>query len=187
MACRLFGTKPLIIWTIAGWVIGNCTLRNKLRWNFKQNTNIFIHKNAYENIICKMAAILSGGRWVNLLLFKMGDKILQNLTALLHRHGNVAHIPTKQQCGETVTHVVLNLFCKTWIYICVIYHLSTLKRHRSLRSAPMEEMDTCLSCLHGWPDDPRLLTCWRRKEPGYQHNLHWPGSPGIFRFQHQNG
>ena len=47
------------------WVIVNWTLRNKFQWNFNQNTEIFIHENASENIICKMSAILSRGRWVN--------------------------------------------------------------------------------------------------------------------------
>ena len=45
-------------------VIVNCTLRNKLQWNFNQNTKLFIHKNASDNIVCNMAAILSRGRWV---------------------------------------------------------------------------------------------------------------------------
>ena len=38
-------------------VIANWTLRNKLL----QNTKLFIHKNAYNGIVCEMAAILSGG------------------------------------------------------------------------------------------------------------------------------
>ena len=33
----------------------------KLQWNFNQNTKLFIHGNASENIVCKMAAILSRG------------------------------------------------------------------------------------------------------------------------------
>ena len=47
------------------WVIVNWTLINKHQWNCYRNTKLFIHKNASENIICKMAAILSKGRWVN--------------------------------------------------------------------------------------------------------------------------
>ena len=47
------------------WVIVNWTLRNKHQWNLNQNTNIFIHKNASEKIVCETAAILSKGRWVN--------------------------------------------------------------------------------------------------------------------------
>ena len=46
-------------------IIVNWTLRNILQWNFNQNIKFFLHKNAYENIVCEMAAILSRGRWVN--------------------------------------------------------------------------------------------------------------------------
>ena len=46
------------------WVIANWTLRNKLQWNFYQNTKLFIYENASENIVCQMAAISSTGRWV---------------------------------------------------------------------------------------------------------------------------
>ena len=50
------------------WVIVNWTRRNKLQWNFNQNTNVFIQENASENIVCGMAAILpkGRGRWVKL-------------------------------------------------------------------------------------------------------------------------
>ena len=41
-------------------VIVNWTLRDKLKWDFDQNTKIFIHENAYENIVCEITAILSG-------------------------------------------------------------------------------------------------------------------------------
>ena len=43
------------------WVIANWTLRNKIQRNFNQNTKQFIHGNASENIVCKIATILSGG------------------------------------------------------------------------------------------------------------------------------
>ena len=46
-------------------IVVNWTLRNKLQWNFNQNTTLFVHENASENIVCKTAAILSRGRWVN--------------------------------------------------------------------------------------------------------------------------
>ena len=46
------------------WFIVNWNLRNKLQWNFNENTKIFIHKNASESNFCEMAAILSRGRWV---------------------------------------------------------------------------------------------------------------------------
>ena len=58
MACHLFGAKPL-----PDPILTYCQLdlRNKLQWNFNQNTNLFIHENASETIVYEMAAILS--RW----------------------------------------------------------------------------------------------------------------------------
>ena len=34
---------------------------NKLQWHFNHNTQISIPKNASANIVCEMAAMLSGG------------------------------------------------------------------------------------------------------------------------------
>ena len=62
MACRLIGAKPLSKQMVGYFV--KWTLRNKLQWNFNQNTKFFIHGNVSENTVCDMAAILSGGRWV---------------------------------------------------------------------------------------------------------------------------
>ena len=45
------------------WLIVIRTLRNKLRWISYQNTKLFIHGNAFENVFWEMVAILSRGRW----------------------------------------------------------------------------------------------------------------------------
>ena len=49
MACRLNQW-----WNIFTW-----TLRKKVQWNFDRNSNIFIQENAFENVVCEMASILS--------------------------------------------------------------------------------------------------------------------------------
>ena len=49
------------------WNIANWTLRNKLQWNFSRNSNIFIQKNALENVVCVIASISSRHQWVNIL------------------------------------------------------------------------------------------------------------------------
>ena len=56
-----------IIWTNAGLLsIGPLgTILSEILIKIQQ---IFTHKNAYENIVCEMAAILSRGRWVNVLI-----------------------------------------------------------------------------------------------------------------------
>ena len=46
-------------------LIVNGTPGNKLQWNFSQNTKLFIHENAYKNVVCKMAAILFRLQCVN--------------------------------------------------------------------------------------------------------------------------
>ena len=42
------------------------TFRNKLQWNFNRNTKLLVHKNAAENIVWEMGAILSRWRWANI-------------------------------------------------------------------------------------------------------------------------
>ena len=41
------------------WNIVNWNLGRKLQWNFIRNSSIFIQENAFENVVWKMAAILS--------------------------------------------------------------------------------------------------------------------------------
>ena len=56
MACRLVGAKP---WSEPMSEYFNWSPANKLQWNFNQNSYIFIHENLFQNVVRKMAAILS--------------------------------------------------------------------------------------------------------------------------------
>ena len=47
------------------WNIVNWTLGNKFQWNLNRNLNIFIQENAFENVVWKMAAMLSRPQCVN--------------------------------------------------------------------------------------------------------------------------
>ena len=47
------------------WNIVNLTLSNKLQWKGNRKSQIFIKENAFENIVCEMAAILSRSQCVN--------------------------------------------------------------------------------------------------------------------------
>ena len=47
------------------WNIVNSNLRNKLQWNPRQNSFIFIQENAFENVVCNRASIQSRSQWVN--------------------------------------------------------------------------------------------------------------------------
>ena len=49
------------------WNIVNLNLRNKLQWNLKRNSCIFIQENAFENVVCEMASILSRPQCVKIL------------------------------------------------------------------------------------------------------------------------
>ena len=59
------GRPQAIIWTMQCWNILYWTLRNKLQGKFNWNSNIFIHENAIESVVCEMAAILSRPQCVN--------------------------------------------------------------------------------------------------------------------------
>ena len=55
-----------ITWTNAGILLIG-PLGTKLNeWNFNQNTNIFIHENAFENTVCETMAILFRPQCVNI-------------------------------------------------------------------------------------------------------------------------
>ena len=55
----------LVTWTAPSHYLNQCcnivnwTLGNKLQWNLNQNSYNFIHENAFENVVRKLAAILS--------------------------------------------------------------------------------------------------------------------------------
>ena len=49
------GRRQAIIWTYDGIL----SIGNKLQWNLNQNSYIFIQENAFEKVVCEMAAILS--------------------------------------------------------------------------------------------------------------------------------
>ena len=68
MACRLSAPNHYLnqCWVIVNWcrmnkLQWNINLMNKLQWNINQNTKLFSHEIASENIICEMTAIFSSG------------------------------------------------------------------------------------------------------------------------------
>ena len=65
MACRLVGAKPLSEPMLEYCKYSNLT--NKLQSNLKRNSYIFIQENSFENVVWKMAAILSQPQCVNQL------------------------------------------------------------------------------------------------------------------------
>ena len=65
MACRLAGAKwssePMLEYIV------NWTLDNKFQLNLSQILYIIIQENAFENVVSKIAAILSRSQCVNLI------------------------------------------------------------------------------------------------------------------------
>ena len=53
------GRRQAIDYLNQCWNIVNSKLRNKFQWFLKRNSSIFIQENAFENVVRKMAAILS--------------------------------------------------------------------------------------------------------------------------------
>ena len=47
-------------WNVVIWM-----LWNKLQWHLNCNSCIFIHENAFRNIVCQKATILSRPQWAN--------------------------------------------------------------------------------------------------------------------------
>ena len=61
------GRHQAIIWTNAGILLIGPFI---LHWNDNQDSYIFIQENAFENIVWKMAAILSRPQCVNVVLYR---------------------------------------------------------------------------------------------------------------------
>ena len=67
------------------WSIVNWTLENKLQWNFNRNSNISFLENAFESVVCEIAAILSRSQCVIAMWFELKNRprIMHTNCALL--------------------------------------------------------------------------------------------------------
>ena len=108
------------------WNIVNWTLRNKLQWNFKRKSFIFIQENALENVICEMASILSRPqcvKWFDFDSFKFSGIIHHwNVLIWIQNISNNAHRPFAQipQCTSPISHKAP--FCDRNVYICAHFY-----------------------------------------------------------------
>ena len=95
----------------------------ELQWNFNQNTKLFIHENAAENIVCEMAANLFRGRCV-----KQTPLVLQ--TARLF-HSLLGQPQWQATCLSLWLYKGLSVtFEKWWEFPPHIYIQSMLKVNR---------------------------------------------------------
>ena len=67
------------------WHIIDLTLWNKFKWNFNQNTNIFLQENAFEYVVCKMSVILSQPQCIKNVFVKMSLVTMNSEQSLLIR------------------------------------------------------------------------------------------------------
>ena len=68
------GQRQAIIWTNAGILLIR-PLSNKFQWAFNRHSNIFIQENAFESVVCEMAAILSRPQCVNAFITQITCKL----------------------------------------------------------------------------------------------------------------
>ena len=76
------------------WDIVNWTLKNKLQWNLNQNTKLFIRENALENVIWKMAAMLSQPQCVDVV-----DHYWGSSTVIWLLYAMITHPTADSQCS----------------------------------------------------------------------------------------
>ena len=81
----------------------NWTLRNKLQWNLNRNSSIFIQENAFENVVWKMAAILSRPQCVKRAAQVDATVGTRQLVNLYHIRTRVAPSGTTWKCTNQLT------------------------------------------------------------------------------------
>ena len=88
-----------VIWTSAGVLFW--TLRNKLQWNRHRNSGIFVQENAFENVVWKMATILSPPQCVNITRGRRNSRSLRLFSSFLaaplldDAHGVLGPLPAE--------------------------------------------------------------------------------------------
>ena len=75
------------------WNIVNRTLRNKLQWNFNQNLYIFIQENAFDNVVCKIGAILSRRQWATKLRIKCSKTTKRLIFGISQKCPSICEMP----------------------------------------------------------------------------------------------
>ena len=123
-------------WPAPSWNIVNRTLSKKFRWQWNKNTKNSIEENAFENVSCKMAAILPRPQCVNYylqshhetaVLVSIGDEAcLWEPWTTLNRNGqNFEHLLTKTKyhflinnCGCSPVKKIIYKELRAWIPPC---------------------------------------------------------------------
>ena len=145
------------------WNILNWTLGNKLQWNFKWNSNIFIQENAFENVGCEMASIYLGlnvlTHWLLIVWSKISTCCFQTYPINLERF--LWHCPQlvtgghhlrlisqrwlRQWCRQSTSHCMKQFIS----YIANSYDVGLLGLSRS--GSYSKWLNQRLDLINSWP------------------------------------
>ena len=135
------------------WNVVNLTLKNKFWWNINQNLHIFIHENAFENVVCEMLAILSQAQWINELRqskvhlrpdLKI-DNIVGNLTQIyLHCLPQISpFVHWAKYFDFNFCHVKINGKPQVFIYKYLFIYMFINVVHKQKILSPVPHSQTC--------------------------------------------
>ena len=135
------------------WNIGNWTLRNKLPWNLNQNSHLSIQENVFENVVGKLAAILSRSQYARYLYV---EQFLSSHTMLV----DIFHT-------WKLTLYVLRENINIYLHFMSFLHTN---KTQVVEIPPRVRHGPAYSTWSiSW-----LPMSWRRKEPGHQQPWYWP-------------
>ena len=100
------------------WNIVNWTLKNTLQWNCDRNSYIFVQENAFEKIVCKIAAILYRSQCVNTLTPNKRNTFFIPWTAILHGQSNRCLSVWGMLCRRHVYWFIVNTV--VWSRLCEV-------------------------------------------------------------------
>ena len=109
------------------WIIIYLTLKNKLQWNFNQNTKLFIHENASENIVCGMTAILSSRD--ALYYVREFCPMLPPISIMFRSHRS-RHSGNGQCAWDKVVGILQTTFSTVFSWIKLLYSVESFTEYK---------------------------------------------------------
>ena len=168
MACRLDYAKPLSETMLEYYQLDS--YRNKLMWNFNQNQYISIQENPFQNVVWRMAIILSrtqcvDGFWWGIHRWPMDFSQTTQIMVTQWRHHDI---------GCTLSIIASRGICRAHITLypnasCTKF-LQKARNKIPLFTIAPSALIVCgqLKYILVECKVPPLLTAWQYKEPGHQ-------------------
>ena len=121
---------------------------NKLQWNLYHNSNIFIHENAFESVVCEMATILPRSQCVKMPL----------------------------RCSYYIRHVgccsLLRIYVVIWIFpvrtTCKMYYICTILIQNNMSIAKIK---CCITPMTTWYITFEALQIWIKTRTSFCYQL----------------